>query len=702
MDTQLFRSVEPLLRPKAIAIIGASDTSRGGWARDIYENLEYSGFPARLYLVNPKRSELWGRPVYPNFAAIPEPVDLALTIIPSPAIPDTLAEAAAHGLKCALIYAAQFGEGGDGDGLRRAQAVRALCDTYGMRVSGPNCMGSVALREKLLLYPAKRVRALRPGPVGVVFQSGGTFQFWLQQASLRGLDFSYAVSSGNELDLDMADYISFLVDDAHTKIIACLVEGVRRPHAFMAAAEKALRAKKPIVLVKVGRSDLGKKATQSHTGAIAGDDAVFDAMCRKYGIVRCPSLDDLMETCLAFLPGRLPKGQRIAMACYSGGAKGLVLDYASEEGAVMAPLAPGTKARLKEMIDPGLAAENPLDTGPTVGVQAQKFADICKVVCADPTVDLATVQGLLPLNPGDPNDPAPLRDLMASTDKPILAFGRISQNVSEISRQFQNETGVPFIHGLPETVRALQCLVRYADTVRRGITPPDASRPGAASFDPNAIESVLSAYGLTPPRAALAKTPEEAAAKAGEIGFPVAVKLVSPQASHKTEVGGVALHLADAAAVRSAAAAMGSRLTAHDPRATLNGFLVQEMVDGLEMILGVREDPQFGPVMVVGLGGVTAEVIKDVAIRLLPIDEDTALDMIRSLRGAALLERFRGRPPRDVKSLVRAITGLSNLFREYRACFEDIEINPLIVLAEGDGVRAVDLRTVRRAPGSGT
>src|SRR5712691_9599334 len=337
MDTQLFRSVEPLLRPKAIAIIGASDTSRGGWARDIYENLEYSGFPARLYLVNPKRSELWGRPVYPNFAAIPEPVDLALTIIPATSIPDTLAEAAAHGLKCALIYAAQFGEGGDGDGLRRAQAVRALCDTYGMRVSGPNCMGSVALREKLLLYPAKRVRALRPGPVGVVFQSGGTFQFWLQQASLRGLDFSYAVSSGNELDLDMADYISFLVDDAHTKIIACLVEGVRRPHAFMAAAEKALRAEKPIVLVKVGRSDLGKKATQSHTGAIAGDDAVFDAMCRKYGIGRCPSLDDLMETCLAFAPGRLPNGARIAMACYSGGAKGLVLDYAGHEGAEMAP-----------------------------------------------------------------------------------------------------------------------------------------------------------------------------------------------------------------------------------------------------------------------------------------------------------------------------------------------------------------------------
>ena len=176
---------------------------------------------------------------------------------PSPAIPATLAEAAANGLKCALIYAAQFGEGGDAEGQRRADAVRALCDTHVLRVSGPNCMGSVSLRENLLLYPSTRVRALRPGSVGVVFQSGGTFQFWLQQASLRGLDFSYAVSSGNELDLDLADYISFLVDDPHTRIIACMVEGIRRPRAFMAAAEKALAAKKPIILVKLGRSAAG-------------------------------------------------------------------------------------------------------------------------------------------------------------------------------------------------------------------------------------------------------------------------------------------------------------------------------------------------------------------------------------------------------------------------------------------------------------
>jgi acyl-CoA synthetase (NDP forming) len=691
----VFRTVDYLLRPKSIAIIGASDSSRGGWAQDIHDNLEYCGFPAKLYLVNPKRRELWGRPVYPNFAAIPEQVDLALTIIPSALIPDTLAEAAAHGLKCALVYAAQFGEGGDAEGRQRAQALLALSDKYGLRISGPNCMGSLALREKLLLYPAKRVRTLKPGSVGVVFQSGGTFQFWLQQAALRGLDFSYAVSSGNEIDLDLADYINFLVEDEHTKFIACLVEGIRRPQAFMAVAEKALAARKPILLVKIGRSERGKAAAASHTGALAGDDQVFDAVCHKYGIVRCPSLDDLIETCLAFTPGRLPKGNRIAMACYSGGAKGLVLDYAGDEGAEMAPFTSETRSKLSGMIDAGLAPENPLDVGPVVGVQSTKFAEICKIVCADSTVDLATVQGLMPVDPGDPCNPEHLRGVMASTEKPVIVFGRMAQNVSDIGRKFQSDTGVPFIQGLPETVRALQSLVRYAATLRRGVAAMAEPRGCAEKLVSASFDALLSAHGLTPPKSSLAKTPDEASEQAARIGFPVAVKIVSPEASHKTEVGGVALGLRDAAVVRAAAETMTARLAAHDPRARIEGFLVQEMVDGLEMIVGVREDPQFGPCMLVGLGGVMVEVMRDVAIRLLPIDEDTARDMIRTLRGASLLDRFRGRPARDTDAVVRAMVGLSRLFIDHRPWLTDLEINPLIVLAEGEGVRAVDVRVVR-------
>jgi acetate---CoA ligase (ADP-forming) len=692
----VFRAVDYLLRAKSIAIIGASDSSRGGWAQEIYDNLEYCGFPTKLYLVNPKRREVWGRKVYPNFSAIAEPVDLALTIIPSPGIPDTLAEAAEQGLKCALIYAAQFGEGGDAEGKKRADALLKLSEKYGLRVSGPNCMGSLAIRERLLLYPAKRVRSLAPGSVGVVFQSGGTFQFWLQQAALRGLDFSYAISSGNELDLDLADYINFLVEDEHTKIIACLVEGIRRPQAFMAAAEKALTANKPIAVVKVGRSERGKAATASHTGAIASDDAVFNAVCQKYGILRCPSLDDLTETCLALLQGRLPNGGRIAMVCYSGGAKGLMLDYASDEAAEMASLTAETRARLPAMIDPGLAPENPLDVGPSVGVQAPKFAEICKVICADPTVDLITVQGLMPIAASDPYNPAPLRDVFASTDKPVLAFGRISQNSTEISRKYQSETGVPFIQGLPETVRALQSLVRYAETLRRGIDAMSDPCGSAENLEGAAFSRLLSAYGLTLPKSAQAATVDDAVVQGIRIGFPVALKIVSPQASHKTEVGGVSLGLRDGAAVRAAADAMMRQLRAHAPQAQIDGFLVQEMVDGAEIILGVREDPQFGPFMLVGLGGVMAEAMRDVAIRLLPIDEDTARQMIQSLRGAALLGPFRGRPARDIEALTQAITGLSRMFLDHRPWLSDLEINPLMTLGRGEGVRAVDIRVLRR------
>jgi acyl-CoA synthetase (NDP forming) len=434
----------------------------------------------------------------------------------------------------------------------------------------------------------------------------------------------------------------------------------------------------------------------SHTGAVASDDAVFDAVCRKYGIVRCPSLDDLIEACLAFGQGRLPKGNRIAMACYSGGAKGLILDYASDEGAAMAPLTAETKAKLPAMIDPGLAPENPLDVGPVVGVQAQKFAEICKVICADPTVDLVTVQALVPTGPDDPYNAEPLRSVAASTDKPVLAFGRMAQNATETSRKYQSETGVPFIQGLPETVRALQGLVRYAAALRTGVPALPEPKGRAANLEGEALQKLLAAHGLTPPKTALAKTAEEAAAQAARIGFPVALKIVSPQASHKTEVGGVALGLRDAAAVRAAADAMTARLKSHDAAARLDGFLVQEMVDGLEMILGVREDPQFGPFMAVGLGGVAVEALRDVAIRLLPIDEATARDMLASLRGKALLGPFRGRAARDVDAVVNAMTGLSQLFLDHRPWLTDLEINPLMALADRHGVRAVDVRIVRR------
>ena len=490
----MFRSVEQLFRPRSIAIVGASESGAGGWPRAIYANLEHAGFPVPIHLVNPRRDRLWGREVHKSFASLPEPVDLALTLIPAEAVAETLADGLANGLKAALVFAARFGEGGDEAGSERSRELAALC-AKGLRVCGPNCMGALALPESNLFYPAERVRALPQGGVGVVFQSGGTFQYWLSQGAVRGLGFSYAVSSGNELDLDAADYISFLVDDPGTRVIVCMLEGIRRPQAFMAAAAKALAAGKPIVAVKTGASERGRAATESHTGAVAGDDDIFNAVCDRYGIVRCHGLDDLIETALMFSTARLPKGPRVAFAGYSGGATGLFLDYASEAALPVAELSEQTKAAIAPLLDRGLAPGNPLDGGAGLAGRQDDFREICRAIATDPAVDILSMQGQLPaldIERGDPEVFAAAARGQAS----VVAHGRMGENVTGTGRAFQAECGVPFLHGLPETVRALKALGLFAERRRRGLP---AERPRAPAAGP--VADLLAAAGVPGPRA---------------------------------------------------------------------------------------------------------------------------------------------------------------------------------------------------------
>ncbi|MCY4548833.1 MAG: acetate--CoA ligase family protein [Defluviicoccus sp.] len=685
----MFRSVEQLFRPRSIAIVGASESGAGGWPRAIYANLEHAGFPVPVYLINPRRDRLWGREVHPSFASLPEPVDLALTLIPAESVADTLADGLANGLGSALVFAARFGEGGDAAGGERSRSLAELC-ARGLRVCGPNCMGALALPEANLFYPAERVRGLPKGGVGVVFQSGGTFQYWLGQGAVRGLGFSYAVSSGNELDLDAADYIAFLVDDPGTRVIACMLEGIRRPEAFMAAAEKALDAGKPIVAVKTGASERGRSATESHTGAVAGDDDIFNAVCDRYGILRCHGLDDLIETALMFSTARLPNGPRVAFAGYSGGATGLFLDYASETGLPVAELSAGTMASVAPLLDRGLAPGNPLDGGAGLAGRQDDFREICRAIADDPGVDILSMQGQLPAEDGERGDP----DVFAAAARgaaSVVAHGRMGQNVTDAGRAFQAAAGVPFLQGLPETVRALKALGRFAERRRRGLPARPATTPASGP-----VAELLAAAGVPAPQGGLAATAAEAASIAADIGYPVALKIVSPAALHKTEIGGVALGLGDAEAVARAADEMTARLEAARPGARLDGFLVQEMVDGLEFFLGLRDDPQFGPVIVAGIGGIHVEVLRDLAFRLLPIDEAEARDMLESLRARALLGAFRGREPRDVDALVGAMLAAGEVYFRVRVRLADFEINPLIVLAEGEGVRAVDIRETAR------
>lgn len=681
------RSVEALLRPRAIALVGASDSAAGGWSKAIFENVRAAKPGAALYPINPRRDTVWGERCYGSFADLPEAVDLALVITPAAAIPALLRDGVASGLKAATIYAAGFGEGGDAAGRALGAELAALA-TAGLRICGPNCMGTLSVAERLYLYPAARVRDVTPGEVALVMQSGGLFQYWTQYAAARGLGMSYAISSGNELDLDLSDYVNFLVDDPSTTLICILAEGIKRPRAFMAAAANALAKRKPILMMKIGRSDGAKAAAQTHTGALAGDDRVFDAVCERYGIVRVPSLDDMIESALAFRSQRVPSGPGAVMfAGYSGSARGIILDAADEIGLELAQLTPQTAAALAPLMDAGTTTEAPLDLGPMASRDHERYSRICQLVAADPNVAVLAVQAQLPLD-GERPDPRWLGATMACTDKPVFGYARTQQNVLETSRAFQRATGMSFLQGIPRAVRAAQQLVTYARRLARPAPPAYVERgyaPGA--FDPVGTARILR------PASALAASTEDAVACAERIGFPVALKLHSPLPIHKTEAGGVLLGLRDRDAAAAAARTLFATIAAA-PELGCDGVLVQEMVAGLELIVGMRADPQYGPIVLLGFGGVFVEAFDDLAVRLLPVDPQTVRAMLGELRGKRLLGAFRGRAARDVDAVVAAVVALGDAFLAAGDALVDLEINPLTVLERGRGVRAVDVRAV--------
>ena len=684
MSTFIRKTVENILAARSVAIVGASP--KGRWPMGIYRNLK-KAYGGKIFLVNPNYKEIAEDPCYPNLAALPEVPEELLMLIPTRAVLPTLEEAVKLGSKSATIYSAGFGEGDDPKGKERAQAMKDLCERSGFVICGPNCMGSFSLAEGLWTFPTP-VPLLRKGPVGLVFQSGGSLGNWIKGASERGLGFTYAVSSGNEVSADLVDYLSFLVDDPQTKLITLMVEGIRRPNEFAAIAAEALKQNKPILVVKLGRSEMGKRQAISHTGALAGADEVFDAVCKRFGLIRCPTLEDLTEIALAFTAGRFPDGRRAAIVVNSGGMKGLLCDHIEELNTTLAELSDKTKQAIRPLIPEELAVENPLECGVAGFGDEQGFINIVKLHAEDDGVDLLAIHGELPR--GEKRDPLLFKNLAAATDKPILAFARSTYSCTDESRAFQDEAGIPFLQAIKPTLRALAGLGLYGERKRAGVPglPPASGKP--EDLEREKLNTLLQSCGIGMPRQAVAATAADAAGKAKEIGFPVALKLIAPEIVHKTESGAVVLGLRSEEEVE----ARGRELLAKT--AGKPALLVQEMVQGTEVLLGARTDPQYGPFLMVGLGGIFVEVLKDVSIRLLPVNETEAQEMLQELRGYRVLEGVRGQSRRDITALMRAMTGLSDLFAAYRSSISDLEINPLIVREEGNGVAAVDVRLVKR------
>jgi len=685
MNTFTRKPVENLLSSRSVAIVGAS--TKGRWPSGIYRNLKAAKFPGNIYLINPNYTEIFGDKCYPNLAALPEVPEHLLMLIPTRAVLSTLEEATKLGTKAATIYSAGFGEGDDSKGKERAQAMKQLCERTGLVICGPNCMGSFSLPEGLWTFPTP-VPLLKKGPVGLIFQSGGSLGNWVKGATERGICFSYAVSSGNEVSLDLVDYLSFLVDDPDTKVITLMVEGVRRPQEFMAVATQALNRNKPILVVKLGRSEMGKRQAISHTGALAGADEVFDAVCNRLGMIRCPTLEDLTEITLAFMGGRFPRGGRAAIVVNSGGMKGLLCDHCDELNTNLAQLSEKTKQAVRPLIPEELVVENPLECGVAGFGDEQGFVNIVKLHAEDDGVDLLAIHGELPR--GEKRDALLFKNLAATTDKPILAFARSTYSCTDESRAFQEEASIPFLQAIKPTLRAVAGLGLYGERKKIGVTALTAATGGAEDLQGEKLKNLLQSRGIGVPRQALVATPRDAAAKAKEIGFPVALKLVAEEIVHKTESGAVVLGLKSSEEVET----QGKQFLAKAPGSAQ--LLVQEMVQGTEVLLGARTDPQYGPFLIVGLGGILVEVLKDIAIRLLPVDEREARAMLKELRGYKVLQGVRGQPPRDIDALVKAMVGLSDIFATHRDHLSDFEINPIMVRTQGDGAVAVDIRMIKR------
>lgn len=685
-----FRSPQTMMRAKSLALVGASDRSR--WPSDIYGSLKKHGYTGNIYLINPRQSEVYGEKAWPSLRELPEAVDHAIVIVPGAAVANVLEDAAARGIISATVYAGGVGDGEGEVSRQRGEQVREIIARTGLILGGPNCMGGFSYREKLFAYPNPRLADLPPGPVGCVFQSGGTLQFFMSTGAERGLRYSYGYSSGNELDLDLADYINWMVDDEATKQIVLFIEGIRRPKAFMRAAAKALEAGKPLIAIKTGASEGSAQAAASHTGAIAGDYAAYLAMCERYGIINCTQLDDLVETALAFQCNRRPRGPRIGWVTTSGGTVDLLHDCVEREASPLAQFTPATVQAIMPFMQEGITPKNPLDVG--IPSNLKNAADLCTVVAQDEHVDMLAWANQLPESKARWNGMEHLRAMTEATGKPVIGFARMAYQLGPDALEIQESVGFPFLQGLPATCRALNALWFHASRAGRKPAQPDAALP--SDLDADKLDATLATYGIHGPSSALVFDADAALEAARQIGFPVALKIRSPDILHKTEAGGVLLDLRDEASIIAGAAQLRASALAVYPEARIEGFLVQEMVSGVEAIAGARDDALYGPVLLAGSGGILVELLKDAALKLLPVSPQDIGAMIDQLKLAKLLAGYRGRPAADRAALEKAIAGLAQFYLDHRAKIADIEINPLIVRGDGKGVCAVDVRVIWR------
>ncbi|MDM0070064.1 acetate--CoA ligase family protein [Variovorax sp. J31P207] len=682
-----------LLQPRSVAVIGASGDPAKTAGRPV-SYLQKHGFAGTIYPVNPKLDRIGELPCYRDVTSLPAVPDVGIVLLGAERAHIAVKELAQRGAAAAIVLASGYTETGE-EGARRQQQLLEAAGS--MRILGPNTIGLVNLTDHIVLSAsgALEMDHFHAGAIGVVSQSGGILGALLSRAAARGIGLSKLVSTSNEVDLELADFVDALVDDPATRVIALYIEAIRHPEKFRAAALKAARAGKPIVAFKIGRSEAGAKAAVSHTGALAGADRMYDALFQRTGVIRAQTFGDLLDIPAALATGRVLRGKRVAILTSTGGAGTLVSDSLGVSGFETPAPDEVTAAALRALQTGDHAAldRNPIDVT-LAGLQPDLLRGAIRALLASPTYDaLAVIIGSSGV--GRPELMAgAIADCLPLSDKPVLAY--VSPHAPEAAALLTQR-------GVPAFVAAESCTAALAGMLQASRWRAPASAPdGAArvqlhefpagSLDEAQAKRLFARFGVPCAREAIVCSGEEAERAARELGGRVVLKILSSEITHKSDVGGVAVNVApEQVAARLVAMATGvERATGLRPER----FLVQEMVDGgCELILGMHRDA-LGTAILLGMGGVTAELFKDTTIRLLPaqggLGRDEAQAMARELKTWPLLDGFRGRPKADVDALADAIVAFSRMAAQLGDRLVEAEINPLFVLPRGAGVRAAD------------
>ncbi|GIU99233.1 MAG: GNAT family N-acetyltransferase [Actinomycetota bacterium] len=701
-------AVRTFLEPRAVAVIGASrdPSSIGG---QLFRNLLLAGFAGAVYPVNPNATVVQGVPAYASILDVPGEVDVAFITVPAPLVGDVARECGMKGVRGLVVISAGFGETG-GDGPKRQAQLLEICRAHGMRLIGPNCMGIVNTDPEIRLNGTFATVYPPPGRVGFLSQSGALGLAVMRYATELGLGLSSFISVGNRADISATDLIAYWSEDERTDVILLYIESIGDPRRFGHLAREVGR-RKPIVVVKSGRSAAGARAAASHTGALlAASDVTVDALFRQSGVIRTDTLEQMFDVATLLANQPAPAGDRVAIVTNAGGLGILCADTCEANGLVVAPLSEATQARLRRFLPPEAAVGNPVDMIASAG--AEDYERAIRTVGEDPDVDAMIVIYIPP----------------QTFRAPEIARG-IVRGIQQLEGRIPVVTTFMSTHGLPEELQAAEtripsypfpeqaalALARAAE-YGRWRARPAGSRPrfpdlrpdeaaaiiaeglaeGAGWLAEERVERLLACYGIPTVRAERAATPEEAGAAAARVGRRVALKAVGPGIVHKTDLGAVALGLRGATEVEAAARATTERLAALGLRPA--GFLVQEMVEGgVEMLVGVAHDPLFGPVVACSAGGTAAELVRDVAVRLAPLTDTDAIEMIRSLKTFPLLDGYRGAPKADVAALEEIVLRVSELV-EAHAEVAEMDCNPVMVLPSGAVVVDARVRLTEVAP----